>query len=162
MTSLSKFLSQNDFAVAAKIVNVETESKSKLIFEIEPEFRARGIHGAKCGWVYVWVGTTDRIPETVLYVGKAGQTQTFRDRCGQHRNGFSSSTTGRKNAERINKFMKIGSHYKISVYARHSEMGEAFGINNISMCEFEERALIQKFKDDGHCLWNFEKKQKSS
>ena len=42
---------------------------------------------------------------------------------------------------------------KISVYARHSEKTKILGQDNISLCDAEERALINKYKNS-HKLLN--------
>ncbi len=157
MKKLGQFLKLNDFSKAARII--PAKGGLRHTFKYEPAFDVSGARGADCGWVYVWVSTSRKEPRCVLYVGKAGQTQTIKKRCNQHQRGFYSSGTGIKNAERIKKFSKENPSSEIWVYARHAAIGEMFGVAGVSLCEFEEMALIKKFKGDFPQLWNFSKIQ---
>ena len=96
-----------------------------------------------------------KTPIDVKYVGKVGQTQTFKDRCAQHQRGFYTCLAGKKNAERVKSFFSNNPSNEIFVYARNSNLGSEFGTDGVSMCEFEEMALIKKFKADNYELWNF-------
>ncbi len=153
--NLNEFFKKHELIHAASIIH---NPNGRHTFEIQEKFKPKGEFGDKCGWVYVWVGVLQGKPDIPLYVGKAGQTQTFRQRCSQHKQGFYTSQTGIKNSVRISEFYTANPNRDIWIYARHSESGSAFGVNGISLCEFEEMALIKRFQIDNHNLWNFSKK----
>ena len=154
-TNLSNFFDSNNFSFAGKII--QAKDGQQHTFKLEPDFEANGKKGTDYGWVYVWIGVHPNNQLEPLYVGKAGKT--FHKRCGEHKQGFYTSVTGKKNAQKINDFYSSNAISEIHVYVRHSEFGEKFGVECISMCEFEEVALIKKFKLDGFKLWNYIEKE---
>ncbi|QIL81450.1 hypothetical protein G7047_17185 [Diaphorobacter sp. HDW4A] len=118
-----------------------------LGLDVYPRF-ALSMKQGEHGWVYLWL-EIDGDVSRVVYVGKAGST--LARRCGQHTAGFSGgSATGIKHAANISNGIKTGKRYEI--WARKAGVISLFGEADISMCEVEERALIQKFRP----IWNKE------
>lgn len=96
------------------------------------------------GIVYLWVTEINSIPDKVLYVGKAGKT--LLKRCGEHTGGFKGgSKKGLKNANELLKLLTTGT--KIAIYARESERATILGQENISLCEAEEKSLVERYKN---------------
>lgn len=149
---LNEFFKKYEFIHAAAIIH---DSEGRHTFELQDKFKPKGEFGDKYGWVYIWVGVFQGRPDIPLYVGKAGQTQTLRQRFSQHKQGFYTSQTGIKNSGRILDFFNTNPNHDIWIYARHSESGSAFDVNGISLCEFEEMALIKKLQIENNILWNF-------
>lgn len=95
------------------------------------------------GIVYLWVTEINSIPDKVLYVGKAGKT--LLKRCGEHTGGFKGgSKKGIKNANELLKLLTAGT--KIAIYARESQRATILGQDNISLCEAEEKSLVERYK----------------
>lgn len=118
-----------------------------LGLDVYPRFALNTKHGEH-GWVYLWL-ELDSDGSRVVYVGKAGGT--LARRCMQHASGFAGgSPTGIKHAANISNGIKAGKRYEI--WARKAGVISLFGEADISMCEVEERALIQKFRP----IWNKE------
>jgi hypothetical protein len=105
------------------------------------------------GWVYVWVKVLEPDRFDVCYIGKAGKT--FWARCGQHIGGLrGGSKRGSILAGYIDTWLSKSSDRKIHVYARQSSIQEVLKESDISMCEAEERAMIQKMRRLSAELWN--------
>ena len=99
----------------------------------------------KHGHVYMWVLEQNRIPNKILYIGRAGKT--LKDRCAQHFGGFKGgSKSGERNAKEIVDKLKVKGA-SIGVYSRHSRQITIFQ-KKISLSHAEEAALIQKYKDE--------------
>lgn len=124
----------------------------KPTFSIENKF-LKGDFAKSLGWVYLWVAFTGKDFANVFYVGKAGKT--LKARCDQHVGGFrGGSKKGIKNAENIYAFLSEGENKRLELLARKSDTTTLFGETNISLCEVEEIALIQKLRKMGQPLWN--------
>ncbi len=96
------------------------------------------------GNVYMWIEEIKEKPSRILYIGKAGKTVL--KRCREHIGGFrGGSNKGKKNAKELLKILETGT--KIGIYSRHSEIKTVLGQSNISLCEAEEKALINRYKD---------------
>jgi hypothetical protein len=124
----------------------------KLLFNLSGEFEGMGTNANTSGWVYLWVKVNGDHFD-ICYVGKAGRT--LRCRCAQHVGGFNGgSVTGRKHARRIRDFLNIDKGNKMHVFARESDRKNIFNVENISMCDVEEIAMIMKLERLGVKLWN--------
>jgi hypothetical protein len=98
------------------------------------------------GNVYMWIVETKGKPSQVLYIGKAGTTISLRVL--QHTSGFkgtSRSKIGESNAAKLVSLLKKKA--KISLYVRHSQRMKILDQKNISLCDVEEKALIERYKD---------------
>lgn len=96
------------------------------------------------GNVYMWVKEDGEKLDEVLYIGKAGKT-LFK-RCVEHIGGFrGGSKKGKKNATELITILKEGAN--IGIWSRHSDTTSILGVNDISLCEAEEKALIKRYKD---------------
>lgn len=96
------------------------------------------------GNVYMWIKEEDEIPKDILYIGKAGKT-LFK-RCGEHIGGFKGgSSKGKKNATELLTILEKGTN--IGIWSRHSDISSILGVEGISLCEAEEKALIKRYKD---------------
>jgi hypothetical protein len=90
--------------------------------------------------VYMWVAcSSSGVPENVLYAGKAGGSLKVRMK--QHANGFANSTRGKTHKTNAEPIMRSG---RLSVWVRQAEVAEILG-RRVSLCEAEERALIEIF-----------------
>ena len=152
---LEVFFKKNDFLLSAQIARGNPKKEGfNHIFNFVTLFNKEELMSSKVGWVYVWVGIDKNSNLIPLYVGKAGISQTLKKRLYQHERSFYSNGTGIQNAKKIDNFLK-NKNCDIVVFARHSPTtGSAFGIKAISLCELEEIALIKKFRNEGHQLWN--------
>lgn len=119
-------------------------------FDLRCEYK-NGARASERGWVYVWVKIKDG-HEQACYVGKAGKTLI--DRCRQHEAGFRYSITGIAHNKRLQDFLFEDCKNEIVLYARRSDECTVLYENGISMCEAEERAMIQKLRRLGTDLWN--------
>lgn len=102
------------------------------------------------GIVYMWIELDDNKPIKVLYIGKAGTT--LLKRCNEHLGGFKGGhKTGKRNAFKLLSILNTDT--KIGIYSRHSETKTIFGQEGISLCDAEEKALINRYKG-GFPLFN--------
>lgn len=104
------------------------------------------------GHIYLWIVENDKKdPEKVVYVGKAGKT--LRKRNSEHIGGFKGgSISGARNAEKILEILNSGK--TIAVYSRYSEKTNILGVEGISLCEAEEKAMIEHYTNIGYVLFN--------
>lgn len=132
---------------------IELDSASGLPrFVLDPDYRGRGAHTKKHGWVYAWVRESGGQIQDVCYIGKAGQTlrKRFREHTGGFR-GTSKSKKGLNNCSRLQRCIQSGS--RIVLYARHSVM---ITVNDeqLSAYGIDEESFIIKFRRLGCDLWN--------
>ncbi|MEE2003167.1 hypothetical protein QWY20_17065 [Alkalimonas sp. MEB108] len=100
--------------------------------------RERRLNEASC--VYMWVEQKKDDHFDILYVGKAGKGVV--QRLIQHRSGFKSSGTGRKNNVELQN--RIHQNKEIFVYSRVASMVTFFE-QKVSAYSAEEEALIAKY-----------------
>lgn len=147
MSNTEEQLEKLEFEYVAKI---QRNKKDRKLFFQDGEHKNHKHEG----WVYVWVkvdalgGLFD-----VCYVGKAGKT--LRARCNQHTRGLNGgSKRGLAHAVRIVEWLMASPTNEIHVYARQSAKQKVLDEAKVSMCEAEERAMIQKLRKQGAELWN--------
>ena len=147
---MNQFLIGLEFHKAGALIL--RSSDSKPTFNFESEF-LNGKAATSVGWVYLWVAFKGKDLTNIFYVGKAGKT--LKARCHQHVGGFrGGSNKGIKNAEKIYAFLSEDETNRLELHARKSSAMTIFDEMNISLCEAEEAALIQKLRNMGQPLWN--------
>lgn len=143
-------LKEHDFSLAAVIKMID--DNKRIRFEINNDFSKQEA-ASSFGWVYLWIKVNDAENFDICYVGKAGKT--IRNRLTQHEGGFNGgSKKGLKNAQMIRDFLENNKDGKIQVFARKSADNVVLGEDRVSMCEAEERAIIQKCRNQKFQLWN--------
>ncbi len=102
------------------------------------------------GNVSLWVTEIDEKPSQIIYIGKAGKTLLIR--CVQHMNGFvrGRSKKGFENGIALLSLLK--ENIKIAVYARRSQRMEILGMEDISLCEAEENAMLRRYRKSPQLL----------
>jgi hypothetical protein len=119
------------------IINIVGDKKHPTFTIDDPLEKCEGI-------VYLWVTEINSLPDKILYVGKAGKT--LLKRCGEHIGGFrGGSKKGLKNANELLKLLTAGT--QIAIYARESQRATILGQDNISLCEAEEKSLVERYKN---------------
>jgi hypothetical protein len=124
-----------------------------ISFNLQENYIGQGTLASAHGWVYLWIKVNTGGRFDICYVGKAGRT--LMDRCKQHEGGFrGGSTRGVALANLISEYLKSNVHMGIHVYARKSLNQTILDEKDVSTCEIEERAMIQKLRRLGAILWN--------
>jgi hypothetical protein len=141
-----------NFIPAGEIILPENTLLPK--FQFNNDWVKQGQHAKKTGLVYLWVKYTNNEFVDIAYVGKAGRT--LRMRAGQHMGGWkgSLSKAGENNRVRIIDWL-ANNNNTLVVYARHSPI---LKINDeeISSYSIDEESFINKFRNLGCNVWNFQ------
>ena len=133
---MKSFLSKYNF----KLVGSIQRASDRLVFKSECEHTAEPT-------IYCWVLSEKRghqfSPVAVLYAGKAGFG--LKKRMSQHLGGFTHSTSGKKNSDHLENWIR--KKYAIHVYKRIPENYMVFekAMNGISI---EEEFFIQAIKSN--------------
>jgi hypothetical protein len=149
---IKRILQDHEFQPAGVISCRIRDNLPVPVFELSEEYRHSALFSSQ-ELVYLWVHTVNRQYKNIVYVGQT--KKTLSQRCNQHRNGASQapsgSNRGRANAQKIFDLTRGGA---IKIYVRSSSKASILGERYISLCEAEERALIQKCQRYGASLWN--------
>lgn len=123
-------------------------------FDLNAAWVRKGNYAKVTGLVYLWVKYNDAGIVDIAYVGKAGKT--LKGRCTQHRGGFSGANgkTGQNNATRITDWLSVPGN-RLMLWARPSAT-QLINDESVCMVSVDEESFIQKFRNAGCELWNFQ------
>ena len=123
-------------------------------FDLNSAWVRKGHYAKVTGLVYLWVKYNDAGVVDIAYVGKAGKT--LKGRCTQHRGGFSGANgkTGENNATRITHWLSVPGN-RLMLWARPSPT-QLINDESVCMVSVDEESFIQKFRNAGCELWNFQ------
>jgi hypothetical protein len=151
-TDIKRILKDYEFQPAGVILCRIRDKLPIPVFELSEEYQHSALFSSR-ELVYLWVHTINGRYKDIVYVGQT--RKTLSQRCNQHRYGASpapsGSNRGRANAQEIFKLTRSG---VIKIYVRQSRKSSILGEKYISLCEAEERALIQQCRRYGASLWN--------
>lgn len=155
MDQFKKLISDYNFTLVGGITLQTKNSKNDDYWAPNFELYSNEQSTKEHGWVYLWCLSSASGSVQVCYVGKAGKT--LKERCDGHVGGArpppSGSITGKRNVDKMKKFLDDNSRNTINIYARKSDCGNVLG-EIMCLCSIEEEAVINKCRRLGFNLWN--------